>query len=84
MHLEKNHQRYMNGANAIFEKLNHARRDNVNNNARAMLKEFTCHIGGHMLHSTFCDCMAPPTKAAANQGIIADRINKEHASLDLF
>jgi Fe-Mn family superoxide dismutase len=85
LHRDKHHQGYVNGANAIFEKLDRARRDNVDIDVRSMLKELSFHIGGHMLHSTFWYCMAPTGKGRGKpRGAIADLIDKEYGSFDRF
>lgn len=85
LHHDKHHQGYVNGANAIFEKLDKTRKDKVDIDIKSTLKELSFHIGGHMLHSTFWDCMAPPGKGGGKpSGAIADLIDKEFGSLDRF
>ncbi len=85
LHHDKHHQAYVNGANAIFEKLDRARKDNAEIDVKALMKELSFHIGGHMLHSTFWDCMAPTGKGGGKpSGAIADMINKEFGSFDRF
>jgi superoxide dismutase, Fe-Mn family len=85
LHHDKHHQAYVNGANAIFEKLDKARKDNLDMDVKATMKELSFHIGGHMLHSAFWDCMAPPGKGGDKPGgAIADAINKEFGSFDRF
>jgi superoxide dismutase, Fe-Mn family len=85
LHHDKHHQAYVNGANAIFEKLDKARKDNLDIDVKATMKELSFHIGGHMLHSTFWDCMAPAGKGGGKPGgAIADAINKEFGSFDRF
>ena len=59
IHHDKHHQAYVNGANAIFEKLDKARKENADLDMKSTLKELSFHIGGHLLHSTFWDNMAP-------------------------
>ncbi len=85
LHHDKHHQAYVNGANAIFEKLDKARKDNADVDIKATLKELSFHIGGHMLHSTFWECMAPAGKGGGKPGgVIADLINKEFGSFERF
>ena len=85
LHHDKHHQAYVNGANAIFEKLDKARKDNVEIDVKSTLKELSFHIGGHMLHSTFWDCMAPEGKGGGKPGgAIGDLINKEYGNFDRF
>ncbi len=85
LHHDKHHQAYVNGANAIFEKLDKARKDNLDIDMKSTLKELSFHIGGHMLHSTFWDCMAPPGKGGGKPGgKIGDLVDKEFGSFDRF
>ena len=53
LHHDKHHQAYVNGANAIFEKLDNARSENTDLDNKALLKELSFNIGGHLLHTTF-------------------------------
>ncbi len=85
LHHDKHHQAYVNGANNIFEKLDKARKENTEIDVKSTLKELSFHIGGHMLHSTFWDCMAPPGKGGGKPGgTIADLIDKEYGSFERF
>ncbi len=85
IHHDKHHQAYVNGANAIFEKLDKARKENMDLDMKATLKELSFHIGGHLLHSTFWDNMAPPGKGGGKPGgAIADAIQKEFGSFERF
>lgn len=85
LHHDKHHLAYVNGANAIFEKLDKARKEKVDIDIKATLKELSFHIGGHMLHSTFWDCMAPPGKGGGKPGgAIADLINEEFGGFERF
>jgi superoxide dismutase, Fe-Mn family len=85
LHHDKHHLAYVNGANAIFDKLDKARKENMDLDMKATLKELSFHIGGHMLHSTFWESMAPPRKGENKPGgAIADVLNKEFGSFDRF
>ncbi len=85
IHHDKHHQAYVNGANAIFEKLEKARKENADLDIKSTLKELSFHIGGHLLHSTFWDCMAPPGKGGGKPGgAIADVLTKEFGSFERF
>lgn len=85
LHHDKHHLAYVNGANAIFEKLDKARKENVDIDQKATLKELSFHIGGHLLHSTFWENMAPPGKGGGKPGgAVADVINKEFGSFERF
>jgi Fe-Mn family superoxide dismutase len=85
LHHDKHHLAYVNGANAIFEKLDKARKENADIDMKATLKELSFHVGGHMLHSVFWDCLAPAGKGGGKPGgAIADLLNKEFGSFDRF
>ncbi|MEM3051626.1 MAG: superoxide dismutase [Candidatus Bathyarchaeia archaeon] len=85
LHHDKHHQAYVNGANAIFEKLDKARKENLDVDMKATLKELSFHIGGHLLHSTFWDNLAPPGKGGGKPGgAIADALQKEFGSFERF
>ena len=86
LHHDKHHQAYVNGANAIFEKLDKARKENTEIDIKSTLKELSFHIGGHLLHSTFWTNMAPPGKGGGGkpEGPIADLLMKEFGSFERF
>ena len=85
IHHDKHHQAYVNGANVIFEKLDKARKENADLDVKSTLKELSFHIGGHLLHSAFWDCMAPPDKGGGKPGgVIADVLAKEFGSFERF
>ncbi len=85
LHHDKHHLAYVNGANAIFEKLDKARKENTDLDQKALLKELSFHIGGHMLHSIFWENMAPAGKGGGKPGgAIADVIEMEFGSFDRF
>ena len=85
LHHDKHHLAYVNGANAIFDKLDKARKENADIDQKAILKELSFHIGGHMLHSIFWENMAPEGKGGGKpDGAIADEINKEFGSFERF
>ena len=62
LHHKKHHQAYVNGANAVFEKLEKARKENANIDMKASLKEFSFHVSGHILHSLFWGNLKPSLK----------------------
>jgi Fe-Mn family superoxide dismutase len=76
----------VNGANADFEKLDKARKENAEIDAKAVLKDLSFNVGGHLLHSIFWENMAPAGKGGGGQpgGAVADAINKEFGSFEEF
>ncbi|MGO8805911.1 MAG: superoxide dismutase [Candidatus Bathyarchaeia archaeon] len=86
LHHDKHHQAYVNGANADFEKLDKARKENAEVDMKALLKDLSFNVGGHLLHSIFWENMAPSGKGGGGQpsGKLADMISKEFGSFDQF
>ncbi|MGA2385092.1 MAG: superoxide dismutase [Candidatus Bathyarchaeia archaeon] len=86
LHHDKHHQAYVNGANADFEKLDKARKENAEVDMKAVMKDLSFNVGGHLLHSIFWENMAPAGKGGGGQpgGALADAINKEYGSFEQF
>lgn len=85
IHHQKHHQAYVNGANAILEKLDKSRRDGTDMDVKATLKELSWNIGGHLLHSLFWNNLAPTGKGGGKpSGILGDAIEKEFGSFERF
>jgi Fe-Mn family superoxide dismutase len=85
IHHDKHHQAYVNGANAILQKLDKARKENADVDVKSALKELSWNIGGHLLHSLFWDNLAPASKAGGKPGgKLGDWLDKEFGSFDRF
>ena len=86
IHHQKHHQAYINGANAIFEKIEKARKDGLDLDIKSILKELSFNIGGHILHSLFWENLAPKNKGGGGEptGFLADVLNKEFGSFERF
>ena len=86
LHHDKHHQAYVNGANAAFEKLDKARKENAEIDVKAALKELSFNVGGHILHSIFWTNMAPAGKGGGGNpsGAIADLIDRNFGSFERF
>ncbi|MBI2957900.1 MAG: superoxide dismutase, partial [Chloroflexi bacterium] len=86
IHHTKHHQGYVDGANAVIEKLNKARKDGVDLDMKATLKELSFHLGGHRLHAMFWQNMAPPAKGGGGRpsGRLEKCINNEWGGFDRF
>ncbi|MCP8310828.1 MAG: superoxide dismutase [Candidatus Methylarchaceae archaeon HK01M] len=85
IHHQKHHQSYVNGANAIFENLEKARKDGIDLDMKSTLKALSFNIGGHILHSLFWDNLEPAGKGGGKPGgILGDAIAKEFGSLERF
>jgi Fe-Mn family superoxide dismutase len=85
LHHDKHHAAYVNGANAILEKLDKARQAGTDVDMKATLKELSFQVGGHKLHSLFWKNLAPATKTGKEpSGALADVLKKEFGSIERF
>jgi superoxide dismutase, Fe-Mn family len=86
LHHQKHHQAYVNGANAVFEKLDKARRENSDLDMKATLKELSFHIGGYKLHNFFWENLAPAGNGGGGvpKGELAKALNGEFTKFDRF
>jgi Fe-Mn family superoxide dismutase len=85
IHHQKHHQAYVNGANAILERLDKARKDGTDVDVKATLKELSWNIGGHLLHSLFWANLAPAGKGGGKPGgALGGAIEKEFGSFERF
>ena len=86
LHHQKHHQAYVNGANAIFEKLDKSRKENTDLDVKAILKELSFHIGGYKLHNKFWLNLAPAGKGGGGmpKGELAKAIDGEFGKFDRF
>lgn len=83
IHHQKHHQAYVNGANAIFEKLEKARKEGADVDIKALLKELSFQIGGYVLHTMFWENLAPGPAGKPN-GPLGGAINAEFGSFERF
>jgi Fe-Mn family superoxide dismutase len=86
LHHAKHHQGYVNGANAIFEKFDKARKEKTDFDVKATLKELSFHIGGYKLHDLFWRNMAPAGKGGGGlpRGDLVKAIDDEFGGFDRF
>jgi Fe-Mn family superoxide dismutase len=85
LHHGKHHAAYVNGANAILERLDKARQAGTDIDMKATLKELSFQAGGHVLHSLFWQNLAPDAKAGKEpSGVLANVIKKEFGSFERF
>ncbi len=85
LHHDKHHAAYVTGANAALEKLDKARKGELQVDMRAVLRDFSFNLDGHVLHSIFWPNMAPPGKGGGTPGgAIADRIRQDFIGFDKF
>jgi Fe-Mn family superoxide dismutase len=85
IHHSKHHQAYVNGANAILQKLDNARKEGTDLDVKSTLKELSWNIGGHLLHSLFWGNLAPAGKGGGKpSGVLGDAIEREFGSFERF
>ena len=86
LHHDKHHAAYVNAANAILQKMDKARTDNADFDAKATFKELSFQIGGHVLHSLFWKNLAPASAGGGGKpsGSIAKVIDDEYGSWERF
>jgi Fe-Mn family superoxide dismutase len=85
IHHSKHHQAYVNGANAILQKLDKARKEGTELDVKSTLKELSWNIGGHLLHSLFWGNLAPAGKGGGKpSGVFGNAIEMEFGSFERF
>ena len=86
LHHDKHHRAYVDGANAILEKLDKAREEGINLDIKSVLKSLSFNISGHLLHSLFWKNLAPVGKGGGGnpKGEISEAIKKEFGSFERF
>lgn len=87
LHHDKHHAAYVNGANAILERLEKAREAKTDLDMKAALKELSFQAGGHVLHSLFWPNLAPAAKAGKEPepgSALADVLKNEFGSFERF
>ena len=86
LHHDKHHLAYVNGANGALDKLEKARKGELQIDTKAVLRDYSFNFNGHVLHSAFWQCMAPSGKGVGGtpSGMIADRIKADFTSFEAF
>jgi Fe-Mn family superoxide dismutase len=85
LHHDKHHLAYVNGANAILERLDKARKEEGALDVKATLKELSFNVGGHILHGLFWGNLAPAEKGGREPGgALGDALKGEFGSFERF
>jgi len=85
LHHDKHHAGYVNGANAALEKLDKARKGELQIDIKAVLRDYSFNYGGHVLHSIFWPNMASPGKGGGTpSGTLGDKIKTDFGGFDKF
>ncbi|MCL5093751.1 MAG: superoxide dismutase [Patescibacteria group bacterium] len=85
IHHDKHHKAYVDAANKILEKLESARKENLEIDQKAELKALSFNIGGVILHSLFWENMGPEKEVRKEpEGNLKEAIDKEFGSFERF
>lgn len=85
LHHDKHHAAYVNGANNILNKLDKARKENLEVDMKAICKELSFNFGGLFLHEKFWKNMAPPGQGGGRPGgKIGDAIVRDFGTFERF
>ncbi len=85
IHYQKHHQAYINGANSILEKIDEARKEELEIDTKGIIKSLSFNVGGHLLHSLFWENLAPAGKFEKGpEGEIRKLIESEFGSFERF
>jgi Fe-Mn family superoxide dismutase len=85
IHHDKHHAAYVNGANAILEKLDKARQAGTDVDMKATLKELSFQVGGHTMHRLFWNNLSPAGKTTKEPGgALADALKNEFGGFERF
>jgi Fe-Mn family superoxide dismutase len=82
IHHARHHKGYVDGANAALEKLLKAK-EGAEVDVKAVLKEYSFNLGGHILHTIFWQNMKP-NGGGEPGGELLDEINKVFGSFSVF
>jgi len=85
LHHDKHHQAYVNGANALLDKLVNARQAKNEIEVKAVARELSFNIGGHILHSLFWkNLQAYQKDKILPSGKIKEILEDEFGSFEVF
>ncbi len=83
LHHSKHHAGYVKGANAAMEKLEAYYEGDTTIDIRAVMRDFSFHMNGHILHSIFWNNMRPPRDDEPG-GELRDFIESSFGSVGTF
>jgi len=84
LHYSKHHQAYVDGVNKIIDRLNEARQSNQTIDMKAISKEMSFHLNGHLLHSLFWQIMRAPQDNNQPDEAFAKIISDNFGSFERF
>ena len=86
LHYTRHHQAYVNGANALLERIDRARKEKTDLDFKATAKEMSFNLGGMRLHNLFWQNLAPAGKGGGGlpKGDLAKALNDEFGDISRF
>lgn len=84
LHHDKHHQSYVDGANKITDKLEAARANNSEVDFKALAKEMSFHLSGHVLHTLFWSTLQAARENNMPSGKLLEVINRDFGSFERF
>lgn len=84
IHYGKHHLAYVNGANAILEKIDVARAKKTDLEVKDLAKAFSFQYNGYILHTLFWNNLAKPNKQINQNLNIIKKIKKDFGSMERF
>lgn len=84
LHYAKHHQKYVDDANILLEKLDSGRKNNDDLDMKGLLKSLSFNVGGHVLHGLFWKNMIPVDGYSEPGQVIKKAIEEEFGSMDRF
>ncbi|WKZ29797.1 MAG: superoxide dismutase [Candidatus Dojkabacteria bacterium] len=84
LHHDKHHAAYVNGANAALEKLEKARNGEVEIDIKAVLRDLSFNVNGHVLHQMFWENMRAPQENNVPTGAVKEALEKSFGSVESF
>src|SRR5690606_30474097 len=84
LHHDKHHLAYVNGANTALEQLEKARKGEIEINIKAVMRDLSFNLNGHLLHEIFWENMRPAKDDNAPSGEVLSLLEKNFGSFDAF
>jgi superoxide dismutase, Fe-Mn family len=85
IHHQKHHQAYVDNANNLLKKIDDARFADQKLDLKAVSKELSFNVGGHILHKIFWESLAPPiSRQDKPLGALKTEIERNFGSFERF
>jgi superoxide dismutase, Fe-Mn family len=84
LHHSKHHAGYVTKAIAISEKLEDSRKTGDTNDYKALLKDLSFNLNGHLLHELYWSNMRAPREDNSPKGGLDEAIVEQYGSFDRF